>query len=82
MFCVLSDEERREGQRVLQPSESQTEHDVPALSTVISYTGLEGFFLFELTVQPPEATKLKSVAIFHRFVCYILLPIICLTGTG
>lgn len=39
MFCVLSDEERREGQRVLQPSESQTEHDVPALSTVISYTG-------------------------------------------
>lgn len=54
MLCVLSDEERREGQRVLQPSESQTEHSVPALSTVISYTGLEVFFLFELTVQAPE----------------------------
>lgn len=58
----LSDEERKEGQGVLQPSESKIEHDVPALSTVILYTGHGGCFLFEFAIQAREATKLKSAA--------------------
>lgn len=48
---LLSDEERKEGQGVLQPSETKTEHDVPALSTVFLYTGHGGCFLFKITIQ-------------------------------
>lgn len=57
----------RKIQGVLQPSESKTEHDSPALSTVVSYTGHGGYFLFEITIQAPEATKLKSVTFFFFF---------------
>lgn len=52
---------------MLQPSESKTEHDGPALSTVVSYTGHGGYFLFEITIQAPEATKLKSATSFIFF---------------
>lgn len=55
----LSDE-RKEGQGFPRASESKTEHDVPALSTVISHTGHQGYFPLEITLQAPEATKLKS----------------------
>lgn len=77
----LSDVERKEGQGVPQLSESKTKHDVPALSTVFSYTGHEGYFLFEIAIQAPEATKLKSAASFVFLASYIFLPVICLRGT-
>lgn len=73
----LSDEEHKEGQGVLQASESKTEQDVPALLTVISYTGHEGYFLFQITIQK----KIKFSHFFHFLRSFVLLPGICLRGT-
>lgn len=51
-----SDEEREEGQGVLQPSETKAQHDVPAHS--FSCPGHGGFLLL-FTTQAPEATKVN-----------------------
>lgn len=51
---------------MLQPSESKPQHDAPAPLKLISYTGREGCFLFEITTQ-------KQINTFF-LASYVLLP--------